>query len=185
MGQAATTEGEIMSDHAQAELEVDGAPAAKRARRQVEEAPAVAMKPPIPANNFGLKEHNNPGYWICLPAGYTVEHLKQAHMWANIAGTGNLRGYSTVEVFTADHTWFALVYIFDCGRNWARTQVLQHFRLEAADRPAQMSRFSVVHRGPVDQYCVVELNSNTTVKTGLTTELDALRFKTEHERKIA
>jgi hypothetical protein len=146
--------------------------------------PDMTDLPPIPQNRFGLKESHNPGYWVCLPHGYTVEHLKQAHMWANIAGTGSLRSHSTVEVFCDDHSEYALIYIFESGRNWASTKILQHVKLGDHERPSAQIRFSIMDRGPVDRFCLVNATTNEIVKSGFTTELDALRFKAEHERKI-
>jgi hypothetical protein len=140
--------------------------------------------PPVPQNVFGLKESHNPGYWICLPHGYTVEHLKKAQMWANIAGSGTLRPYSTVEVFTSDHSEWALVYVFQCGRNWASTQILQHVKLGAQEVPTQHIKFIIEDRGPVDRFCLVNAVTREIVKNGFPTEFDALRFKAEHERKI-
>lgn len=149
-----------------------------------EQAAPVAPPPPIPQNVFGLKESHNPGYWVCLPHGYTVDHLKEPHMWANIAGTGTLRAYSTVEVFTADHSEFALVYVFECGRNWASTQILHHVKLREHERPVARVMFAIVDRGPVDRICVINATTNEIVKSGFTSDFEALKFKAEHERKI-
>jgi hypothetical protein len=146
--------------------------------------PVLEDLPPIPQNVFGLKESHNPGYWVCLPYGYKVEHLKKAQMWANIAGSGTLRPYSTVEVFTADHSEWALVYVFQCGRNWASTQILQHVKLGAQDVPTQHVKFIIVDRGPVDRFCLVNATTNEIVKSGFASDFDAMRFKAEHERKI-
>lgn len=156
---------------------------AKTAEKPKHEEEAKDL-PPIPQNVFGLKESHNPGYWVCLPHGYTVEMLKQPHMWANIAGSGSLRGYSTVEIFTADHSEWALAYVFDCGRNWASVQIIQHVRLREHERPAQRVQFDIEDRGPVDRLCLVDATSGKVVKSGFVTKLDALRFKDEYERKI-
>lgn len=164
--------------------------AADKPAAVVPEKPAAAVVagaaalPPIPQNCWALKEYQNPGGWLCVPTGYTVDHLLDPSTWANIAGKGQLRPYSTIEVHWADRSQFATFYLLDCGRNWAQVELLTHHVLGQGRKAPASHRFEVSFNGPVDKYRIVNLDNNTVLQAGFATELDAQRFLVEHRKKI-
>lgn len=143
---------------------------------------ALQALPPVAANCFDIKEQRNPGFWMCVPKGYTVAHLLEAGAWANVAG--KMRPFSTVEVHWADCSQFAEFYVLDVGRTWALVDLMRHHVIGKAARPPATHQFEVGFNGPVDKWRVVNVTNNTVLAAGFASEFDAKRFLAEHMKKI-
>jgi hypothetical protein len=156
------------------------AKAAKSEQDVVEPRPAPV---PLAEDRWKLKEHMNPGGWICVPHLTTVEDLHQPVFWANVAR--HLRPSSTVEIHWDDGSQFAEVYVLSAGRNWASISLLRHRTLEKPLLPQQAHQYGIAYNGPVDKYRVSRLNDNAVIRAGFASEGDARKFLDEYVRKLA
>lgn len=146
-----------------------GAKAPKKDASAVESTPA----PPIGEDRWQLKEHRNPGHWICVPVGTTIEQLLVTGFWANVAR--HLSARTTIEVHWDDASQFAELYVLDCGRNWASVDVLRHKKELRRPQVDQQEEFLVGFNGPVDKWRIVRISDRAPIKAGFATEGDAYR----------
>jgi hypothetical protein len=156
-------------------------------------APAPVARPlPLPLaqltmDRFGLLESFNPGFYHCAPKGVTIEQLLDPSYWCNYAGRLGTRGRNTtIQVHWDDSSQFAELYVFNYGRNWVSVGLLRHCPDLRPGAPApKAERFFVHHNGPVEQHRIVNLDTNTVLRSGFATEIDAQRFLAEHLKKLA
>ena len=171
----------------------DGKPAATegsggevKAAKPDEVFPVINAKRSIVAlteDRRQLKEHRNPGEWICVPASVTIEDLQEPAFWANVARF--VKPSTTVEVHWDDASQFAELYVLSAGRNWASIAVLRHQKLAKRDLPQSGSRYQVSFNGPVDKYRITREPDNAVIKAGFASEIEARRFLDEYLRKMA
>lgn len=168
------------NDTAKAQAATDKKATAKVAEEvQAERTPAA----PIGENRFQLKEHNNPGFWICVPHGTTVDDLLDPGFWANVAR--NVRRNTTIEVHWDDSSRFAEVYVVDSGRNWASVSLLREHVLAKAKQPVRKSNYQIAFNGPVDKFRITRLSDNSVIRAGFATERDAHLYLEDYLRKLA
>lgn len=163
--------------------------AAKKA--EAKEEPAAA---PLPAeiaravlalkeDRWQLKEHRNPGHWICVPAGVTIEDVLQPAFWANVAR--KLKPFNTIEVHWDDAGQFAEVYCVSAGRNWASVSLLRHVKLDRAVLPQQASQYQITFNGPVDRFRIMRLTDNAVIRAGFQSELEARQWLEQYLRNLS
>jgi hypothetical protein len=139
---------------------------------------------PLSFDRWQLKEHRNPGHWICVQAGVTIEQLLEPAFWANVAR--NLQPRSTVEVHWDDASQFAELYVLDAGRNWASVDVLRHHAdLKRPNLKHLAEQYEVGFNGPVDRFRILRLSDREVIKAGFATEVDAHKFLADYKRKLA
>jgi hypothetical protein len=151
-----------------------------------EEAEAAKLAPAVPLGEtrWDLKEQRNPGYWICVPVGTTVEQLFEPQFWANVAR--HLRPSSTIEVHWDDASQFAELYVLDAGRNWASVDVLRHKKeLKRPELKHLADEYDVGFNGPVERFRIVRRSDRAVIKSGFATEGEARQFLAEYKRKMA
>lgn len=137
--------------------------------------------PPLTADRWKLKEHANPGHWLCVHQDVTVEDMLLPGFWANVAQ--HLRPASTVEVHWDDLSQFAEFYVKSSGRNWASVDLMRHIKIGAAVRPSTAHQYEVAFNGPVDKFRVMNITNRTVLKAGFASEADARKFLDEHLKK--
>jgi hypothetical protein len=64
-------------------------------------------------------------------AGTKIEDVLQPQYWAHVAG--QLGPYTRIEVLETGE-WMLELLVINCGRNWAKVQVLHKFELEERSR---------------------------------------------------
>lgn len=158
------------------------APAKPEAKRELPPEIARAVLA-LKEDRWQLKEHRNPGHWICVPAGVTVEDLMQPAFWANVAR--KLKPSSTIEVHWDDASQFAEVYCVSAGRNWASVSLLRHQKLERAALPQQASQYAISFNGPIDKFRVARLNDNAVIRAGFGTEMEARQWLDQYLQRLA
>lgn len=156
-----------------------GAKPPKKGAGAVELVPA----PPIGEDRWQLKEHRNPGHWICVPVGTTLEQLLVTGFWANVAR--HLSARTTIEVHWDDASQFAELYVLDCGRNWASVDVLRHKEQLRRPQSLEQEEYQVSFNGPVDKWRIVRISDRQPIKAGFATEGDAYRYLAEYKRRLA
>lgn len=133
-------------------------------------------------DRWQLKEHRNPGHWICVPAGVTIEDVLQPPFWANVAR--KLRSSTTIEVHWDDASQFAEVYCVSAGRNWASVSLLRHVKLERAILPQQASAYQITFNGPVDRFRIMRLSDNAVIRAGFQSEIEARQWLDQYLRNL-
>lgn len=167
------------------------APAAAKPAPKTQTAAEVLELPVVPLSEdrWQLKEHRNPGHWICVPAGTTLEHIQQPSFWANVAkklaGNSSSAAGVTVEVHWDDFSQFAEVYVLSNGRNWASVSLLRHQKLAKAALPQQANDYSVAFNGPVDRVRITRLSDKAVIRAGFASEREAQRWLDEYLQKLA
>jgi hypothetical protein len=157
---------------------------AKKAEAK-EELPAEIARAvlALKEDRWQLKEHRNPGHWICVPAGVTIEDVLQPAFWANVAR--KLKPSNTIEVHWDDASQFAEVYCVSAGRNWASVSLLRHVKLERAVLPQQASQYQITFNGPVDKFRIMRLSDNAVIRAGFASELEARQYLDDYLRRLA
>lgn len=148
---------------------------------------AVAERVPLPPLGFDrwqLREHRNPGHWVCVQVGTTIEDLLVPAYWANVAR--NLQPRTTIEVHWDDASQFAELYVLDAGRNWASVDVLRHKKELKRPVLAHLAeQYEISFNGPVDRYRIQRLSDRAVIKAGFATEAAAHQYLAEYKRKMA
>jgi hypothetical protein len=142
-------------------------------------APFVPLRP----DRWQLREHRNPGHWICVEPGTTLEQLLEPAFWANVAR--HLRPNVTVEVHWDDSSQFAELYVTSAGRNWAAVSLLRHHELARHAPVSQEAQFKVAWMGPVDKFAVIRLKDSAKIKAGFATEALAQAFLGQYLQQLA
>jgi hypothetical protein len=158
------------------------AAAAPPAEAKKAKAEAKPVAPPFTEDRWQLKEHRNQGHWICVSPATTPDDLMRPEFWANVAR--HLHRADTVEVHWDDASQFAELYVLDAGRNWASVDILRHKSLK---RPLlkDQEQYDVGFNGPVDKFRITRRSDRQVIKAGFATEADALKYLSEHKRKMA
>lgn len=165
------------------------APAAAKVETVAAAAPAP-LTAPIPRHLVGLafdrwalKEHRNPGNWVCVPVGTAVEDLLEPSFWANVAR--QLKPNSTIEVHWDDSSRYAELYVISAGRNWAAVTPMRVLELAKPKLPDQADKHRVEFAGPVDKHRVVRITDGAVLRAGFATEREAQTFLDGYLRSVA
>jgi hypothetical protein len=154
-----------------------------RGKDKAEKVAEFTPAPPLGEDRWQLREHRNPGHWVCVPAGTTIEQLLEPAFWANVAR--HLQRSTTVEVHWDDASQFAELYVLDAGRNWASVDVLRHKKELKRPQLRSEEQFEVHFNGPVDKFRIVRISDRSVIKAGFATEVSALQFLADYKRKLA
>lgn len=138
---------------------------------------------PLSEDRWQLKEHRNPGHWICVAPGTKPDDLLQPAFWANVAK--KLAPNTTVEVHWDDASQFAEVYVLASGRNWASVSLLRHQALAKPALPQSAAQYGVAFNGPVDKFRVTRLVDNAVIRAGFANEREARNWLDDYVRKVA
>ncbi|HXI76098.1 MAG TPA: hypothetical protein VNH21_03125 [Steroidobacteraceae bacterium] len=155
---------------------------AEAAKKLPVDAEVVRIVPPLAQNRWNLKEHANPGHWVCVPADTEVADLLEPGFWANHAQ--RMRPNSTLEVHWDDSSRFILLYVVSAGRNWADVDLMFEHKIKSHARPSQTHRYEAKYNGPVDLWRITNLSNGSVLKAGFATEEDARKFLAEHLKKF-
>ena len=172
-----------MADNEKA-AEAEEKPKTVKKPEAVKEADAVHVAAvPVGEDRWQLKEHRNPGHWVCVQSGVTVEQLLDPGFWANVAR--HLQARSTIEVHWDDASQFAELYVVDSGRNWASVAVLRHHKIRRPQLKQLAEHYEVAFNGPVDRFRILRLSDREVIKAGFATEAQAHLFLADYKRKLA
>lgn len=138
---------------------------------------------PFSLDRWQLKEYMNQEGHVTVPAGTTPAQLTDRNSWAHMAR--KFRRCSTVQVHWDDVSQFAMLYVLDCGNNWASMCIIMHTMLSAADVPPQSTDYDVQFNGPKDQWRVMRKADRVVMRAGFATEREANNWRDEHVRRLA
>ena len=143
---------------------------------------------PLAVSRCALLEHMDPGYSVCLERGTPYEAVWEPSFWANFAMWKKIQPGQTVHVSNDEQSFFAVLKVLDCGRNWA---VMGQFHFVSRDamvraRPPlkQRPKHIVQWAGPIDKFRVLREADNAVIKTGFDSELAATTYVADYERRL-
>lgn len=176
---------------------VDSPPTQPAQGHQIEAAAAVlpaaekreVVRPPLPESRWSLREHKDPGHWVCLERGTPYEQVFEPLFWASIAGKARFQPGQTVRVINDELTVFAELVILECGRNWA---IMGEFTKKTRDQlvagrpPAKQAIATrIEYAGPIDRWRVIRLSDQAVIKAGLDSEATAFAYNTDYLRRVS
>lgn len=104
------------------------------------------------------------------PIGIRLQQLLEQEYWSHVSQ--DMTPYSEVSVRAEDGTFYAKLLVLDCGRSWARMQVLGHWPLTTADVAQSQSQapkavdFKIEYKGPNRKYVVLRLSDQAAIHEG-------------------
>jgi hypothetical protein len=141
-----------------------------------EQKRAVSVMP----NDMGLREHRRQDLAVDAKAGTKIEDVLQPQYWAHVAG--QLGPYTRIEVLEETGAWMLELLVINCGRNWAKVQVLHKFELEERSETVPTAQSHRVEwKGPVRKFTVIRISDDLPVQDGFTTRPEAQVWLTNHE----
>lgn len=86
--------------------------------------------PEIFAHQFKLSEHTNQRWRVNPDAGTSLESLLKNDAWKHVAS--KLAIGDIIEVAPVDGSYFAMLYVRDCAKQWAKVAVIAQASFEGA-----------------------------------------------------
>jgi len=125
--------------------------------------------------------------WVVVPeVGFTMEELLDPTYWAHVAA--RLRRYDRIEVQSEDCRMWAELIVVAAGPVWAKVAPIRFLELgnDAAEiDSAEYEGLYIVHRGSVDQWCVLRGEDRQVLLRGHQSKGDAVRAAVEYRQKVA
>lgn len=153
-------------------------------------APLLAEgKPPAPApaitlDRWQIVEHIATTHGVQLAEGVAYENVLRREFWANIAA--KFKPGDKIEVRTDDNAFFAQLFVWNAGRNWA--DVSEIVKIERPSIAAAIAAGSVDYvvewRGGVKKHCVLRKDGRAEVRSGFETPEDAERWLVDNRRTL-
>lgn len=142
---------------------------------------------PLAIDRCFLREHKDPGIWICLERGTPYDKVFEPSFWANVALAKRFEPGQTITVRNDEMTVFAELIILDCGRNWATVAEYSRKTLDelTKSRPPlkQQPRHKVEHAGPVEKWRIVR-DDNQVIRSRFDSEAQAQTYLNEYLRRL-
>ena len=122
--------------------------------------------------------------WSVVPAeGTDFETVLRDSFWAHVSAKFKIG--DIIEVRAEDGSYFAELYIRECGRNYAKTAVLRKVELEPASAPVESADFDIQWKGPHRKFAVVRLSDGEIMKEGFLDRAMAGDYLRSHSRAVA
>lgn len=153
------------------------------------EPPKVAPQaPPVPTkvqaiseSRYKLAEHRNNRQSVIPEHGTPFENLLRPEFWAHVAR--KFTPGDIIEAHAEDGSYFAEMYVIDCGPNWARTGVHKLSRFdEAVTEPGADNAFKVEWAGRFSKWRVVRSSDLNVMKDGLPSKDAANLWLSDHRK---
>jgi hypothetical protein len=167
-------------------------PNAKPPDPQTAAAPAAqeeraTLSRPLAESRWSLREHKDPGHWVCLERDTPYEKVFDPSFWANIAVRARFQPGQSVYVTNDELTVFARLIVLECGRNWVvmgeydkkTREDLVRARPPSKERP----RHRISHGGPIDKFRILR-DDNQVIKSGFESEAAAQAYLDNYLRLI-
>jgi hypothetical protein len=128
-----------------------------------------------------VSKHNT---WSATPdIGTTFEDVLQPDYWAHIAT--RFRPTDLIEVHPEDGSYFAVLYVRQSDRLWAKVAVVQHVQFEQPAEAREDNEFTVKHNGRFHKWIVLRNSDREILAKELETRADAERWIDDYRRKVA
>jgi hypothetical protein len=121
--------------------------------------------------------------WVVnAPEGAKVEHAKKPEFWRSVAA--KLKPFDRIELRADDGTWIAELIVIYSERNWAKVDILNHYKLCDSDMPESAVDYDVQWKGPQKKWIVLRKSDNATLKEGIQTKDEAIMWMKEHDKVV-
>jgi len=138
---------------------------------------------PITRSQFSLAESVRNRYAVTVEPESTLEDVLKEEATQHIAS--QLRIGDILEVATADQAWFAELMVKDCGRNFARFNVIRFVELVPSEPAGDGDRsgdYTVNWGGPHQKFRVIRKADGSVLKDGFADKKAATAWIAEHEK---
>lgn len=151
---------------------------------------SAAPPPPAPAHDREVTpvkpgdvklEHMMHQQWACFaPSDYTKDDLENPKFWTFMAP--KFKDLDEVRVTAEDGSWVSKAIIRRTMSMEVHVQVYDWIELQAPQiaKEIEISGYLVRHLGAVRQFCVHNKDTGQVVKEGFRTQIDAMKYITDH-----
>jgi hypothetical protein len=167
------------------ETTVPVAPKAPEAPKPLAAAPVakLATRYQIPSKRVSLAEQVQNRYAAVIESGRKYEDVFEPAFWAHVAE--RLKVGDVIEVRNDEQTYFAMLYVRDCDRLWARVDEIVKRDFEQSKSENTIEGISVEHKGPHLKFCVYRNTDRAMLQSGFATRVDALTWAVNNRRQNA
>lgn len=128
-------------------------------------------------DRFNLAEQVNSQWRMRMEMGATKADVLRQEYWSHVAP--ELHTYDEIIATCDDGTVYARILILDCGRTWAKVQILEWHNLTTADvaqsqtNAGEFTDYKIEHKGIHKKFVITRLSDGEVINEG------------EHARKEA
>lgn len=132
-------------------------------------------EPRVHQDRFNVSDFSIGRFDHKAQVGVTKQHLLSQEYWTHVSEL--MTPYSEITVRNDDGTYYAKLLVLDCGRGWAKVQLLQWHDLTTADVAmtqsvaGSRSDYEIVWKGPTKMHVVIRRSDSQVINEG------------EHKRK--
>lgn len=136
------------------------------------------------ASRLQFAEHVR-NVWIINPEyGVTPEDILEPSYFAHVANS--LKPWDKIEARSEDGSYYAEYVVEQAGRSFAKLAMVHLVTLAAKiDLATEVAEaYQVIWKGPQYKWRVVRKKDNQTLKDGIASKGDALRWVQEHQKAV-
>lgn len=139
--------------------------------------------PKLSESRFELAEQMRAIFFATVPPGTTREQILQEDFWTHV-GHRMLPG-SRIEVVCDDGSFFAELYVRDCGRLFATVAEMRFLAFDSAlVRQSSPSIYAVVWGGNHHKWRVMRNGEDEPIKSGFETKGAAMAWVSSQEQAL-
>lgn len=114
----------------------------------------------------------------------TREDLRKPEFWKHVSR--KFEPYTKLEVVTEDGQYYCELLVTSCGRNWAAVKEISYTDLTSSsvDPVTAEDGYEIIHKGPIQKYCVVRKSDNEVIHTSIPSKDAAFRFMADYIKTI-
>jgi hypothetical protein len=140
------------------------------------------------SKRFGNSEHKRTIWDADAAHGDTIADLLRPDYWANIAR--NLKPKDRIEVICEDNSYFAELYVFEAGSNYAKVGLLRYevFAENAAQHGFTNQgtpEYEISHGGNFHKWRVIRVSDKEVLNSQLPTQKAAEDWLFEYRKSLA
>lgn len=138
----------------------------------------------VPLTSSRLKEADYARrVWRIRPEhGVTLKDVIDPAFWSHVAAS--LRPFDKIEVLADDGSYYAELLVINCGRLWAKVEVLGGKEFDKFKPEAEDADFRVEWKGGA-KWCVIRLSDKVKLKEACETREEAETWLKSHVKAMA
>lgn len=137
----------------------------------------------LDGSRFKLAELERQEWIVNAEESVTLEDVMQPGFFSLVAV--KMQPYDHVEVRSDDGKWMANLLVASCGRNWAKTVLLNKFDLSKGPNETYSSLLHEVKwKGPQHKWTVIRIQDGEKLKTGCLTEREGVDWLRAYESNV-
>lgn len=126
--------------------------------------------PRIQVDRFQVADQTLGSFDAKTEIGITQEQLLRPEYWSHVSE--RMTPYSEITVRCDDGTYYAKLLVLDCGRGWAKMQLLNWWNLTTSDVAQTQSRagtaedYAILWKGPTRKHIVQRISDQQVIHEG-------------------